>query len=210
MVYRPVAALRHVPRQNRGERKVEKILRSAEVVFAEVGYEHATTNAVAAHAGVSIGSLYQFFASKDKILEAMATRYLDQTRVALVRALDPERNIGLTELLTDLLETLLKLQEQRPFFLQCLAQNRAYAVLAGPVAELNEAVIDYVVALLKRKSGSDDSGNLRLRASVCVYTVSALLPYALSTKGAERRRVIGEIVKLLDRYLKPELIVGGR
>jgi len=206
MVYRSGGALRHIPRQNRGERKVEKILHSAEIVFAEVGYEHATTNAVAIHAGVSIGSLYQFFASKDKILEAMATRYLDQTKTVLVRALDPGRNVGLTELLTDLPETLLKLQEQRPFFLQCLAQNRAYAVLAGAVAELNDAIIDHVVALLERKSRPDEGADIRRRASICVHTVSALLPYALSTKGAERRRVIAEIVTLLERYLRPEFI----
>ncbi len=208
MVYREVAALRRAPKQQRGERKVEQILRSAEIVFAEVGYEHATTNAVAAHAAVSIGSLYQFFASKDAILESMAQRYLDQTRSVLL-ALDPGDDFDLSKLLTDLIETLVKLQDQRPYFLQCLAQNRAYAVLQGSVAKLNEVVIAHVSALLKRISRPAEAADLERRASLCVHTVSALLPLALVARGKQRRQMIKEIVTLLERYIEPELMEKG-
>ena len=205
MAYRSVVALRHVPKQSRGERKVDQILRSAEEVFAAVGYEHATTNAVAQHAGVSIGSLYQFFASKDALLEAMAQRYLDQTRKALAKVLAPAGSYKLRELLTDLLQTLVKLQEQRPYFLQCLSQNRAYAVLQGSVARLNQEVVGQVGALLTRTSGFRDPGEVSRQAVICVHTVGALLPLALSARGANRQRMIGEIVTLLERYLSPDL-----
>jgi AcrR family transcriptional regulator len=207
MVYNS-AALRHIPRQVRGARKVDQILRSAEEVFAEVGYEHATTNAVALRAGVSIGSLYQFFESKDKILEAMAGRYLDQTRVALVTTLDAANEYNTAELMTGLLDTLIKQQEQRPFFLQCLAQNRAYAALSESVAELHAELVSHVVKLLKRILVPGDAGELERRATVCVHAASALLPVALSLHGRERRLMIRETVKLLERYIKPELKVG--
>ena len=208
MDYRPVTALRHVPKQHRGERKVEKLLRSAEMVFAEVGYENATTNLIAAQAGVPIGSLYQFFASKDAILEAVAQRYLDQTRAALVQALETGEEVALPELLADLVETLVKLQEQRPYFLQCLAQNRAYAVLRGSVQELHEVVTQHVARLLQRISASSETVDVLRRATVCVHTVSALLPLALDARGRERAKMIQEIVTLLHRYLEPELKLG--
>src|SRR6266511_1332655 len=48
------------------------ILDAAAGVFADAGYERATTNAIAAAAGISPGSLYQFFPNKEAIAEALA------------------------------------------------------------------------------------------------------------------------------------------
>lgn len=72
--------LRRVPQQDRGPRRVEKILHAAAQLFAEVSYDAATTNAIAARAKTSVGSLYQFFPPKEAILQTLATRYLDQLR----------------------------------------------------------------------------------------------------------------------------------
>ena len=67
--------LRRQPQQERGQQRVDVILNAAEDAFAETGYEAATTNQIAARAGVSIGSLYQFFTNKEGILQAVAGRY---------------------------------------------------------------------------------------------------------------------------------------
>jgi AcrR family transcriptional regulator len=206
MEFQTATALRHKPKQPRGQRKVEQILRSAEAVFAEVGYEQATTNAVANHAHVSIGSLYQFFAGKDAILEAMAQGYLDQMQSALVRMLETNEDRPLRPMLTELIETLVKLQSQRPFFLQCLGQSHAYTALEGSVKELNTVVTRHVVGLLKRISAPADEATLERRAQVCVRTVSSLLPLALAARGKRRASIIDETVTLLQRYLEPELL----
>src|SRR5215467_1956730 len=65
-------------RQARGLRRVDLLLDVAAQVFAEIGYEAATTNAIAARAGVSPGSLYQFFANKEAMAEALAARFAEQ------------------------------------------------------------------------------------------------------------------------------------
>lgn len=64
-------APRKVPRQERARFTVECILRSAESIIAKNGYEAATTNHIAEVAGVSIGSLYQYFPSKEAIAAAL-------------------------------------------------------------------------------------------------------------------------------------------
>lgn len=48
---------------------------AAETEFADVGYEAATTEAIAERAGTSIGSLYQFFPHKRALFDAVAQRY---------------------------------------------------------------------------------------------------------------------------------------
>ena len=72
--------LRRTPQQARGQQRIHKLLNAAEQIFAEVGYDNATTNAIAERADTSIGSLYQFFPNKEAILKAVILRYLAETR----------------------------------------------------------------------------------------------------------------------------------
>jgi AcrR family transcriptional regulator len=62
---------------------VERILDAAAHVFGEQGYQ-ATTNHVAEAAGVSIGSLYQYFPDKDALLAVLQRRHLDELRQHLL------------------------------------------------------------------------------------------------------------------------------
>jgi AcrR family transcriptional regulator len=68
---------RRQPSQERGQLRVDEILRTAEALFALHGVERVSTNQIAEEAGISIGSIYQFFANKDAILIALAARYQD-------------------------------------------------------------------------------------------------------------------------------------
>lgn len=62
---------------------VEALLEAAARVFVEHGYAKATTNRIAAAAGVSVGSLYQYFPSKDALAVELLRRYREGL-VALV------------------------------------------------------------------------------------------------------------------------------
>ncbi|MER5258202.1 TetR/AcrR family transcriptional regulator [Streptomyces sp. NPDC002855] len=68
---------RKQPRQVRAELTRQRILDAAARVFAEYGYAAGTTNRIAERAGVSIGSLYQYYPNKDAILVELLTRHLD-------------------------------------------------------------------------------------------------------------------------------------
>ncbi|CAM5687002.1 TetR family transcriptional regulator [Streptomyces purpurascens] len=54
-------------RQARGERRITQLLEAAATVFATTGYTAASTNAIAREAGVSPGTLYEFFPNKEAI-----------------------------------------------------------------------------------------------------------------------------------------------
>jgi AcrR family transcriptional regulator len=57
---------------------VSSLLDAAESVISEHGYEAATMSEIAERAGASIGSLYQFFPSKQAIVQALRARYRDE------------------------------------------------------------------------------------------------------------------------------------
>src|SRR5690348_11216780 len=83
-------SLRRAPAQERGQQRVERILDAAAQEFARVGYESATTNAIARRAKTSVGSLYQFFVNKEAILEGLTERYRRQLREFHDRVLGEE------------------------------------------------------------------------------------------------------------------------
>jgi AcrR family transcriptional regulator len=51
----------------------ESILRAAEALFAEAGYQGATMAQIAARAGMSTGNLYRYFANKDQLFYSIVT-----------------------------------------------------------------------------------------------------------------------------------------
>ncbi|WP_394437702.1 TetR/AcrR family transcriptional regulator [Streptomyces sp. SGAir0957] len=71
-------APRRKPRQVRAELTRERILSAAAHVFTEYGYAAGTTNRIAEHARMSIGSLYQYFPNKDAILAELLVRHIDR------------------------------------------------------------------------------------------------------------------------------------
>lgn len=78
----PGAALIKIPRQPRSVEMVHTILNAGMHVIEEEGLAAMTTNRVAERAGVSVGSLYQYFANRDSILAGIIERsLLDITRL---------------------------------------------------------------------------------------------------------------------------------
>lgn len=195
--------LRHQPSQQRGQRRVDQILRQAEAVFAEVGFGPASTNMIAERAGISIGSLYQFFSNKEQILEAMAERYLAQTLKALEERLDIDSVPDPNQFTDDMIAMLVKQQERRPYFLQCLGSNRPSPVLNKAVDDLNEAVAQHVVTLLVRLGSEAPPAHLKLQARVCVTAMGALLPLVVYARGRQRTLAAQEIRHLLVAYMSP-------
>ncbi|BEP40307.1 TetR/AcrR family transcriptional regulator [Variovorax sp. V15] len=75
--------MRKAPRQQRSRVTVDAIVEAATRVLARRGWARFTTNEIAAVAGVSVGSLYQYFPDKLAIAEAIRQRHLDEVLAAL-------------------------------------------------------------------------------------------------------------------------------
>jgi AcrR family transcriptional regulator len=65
------------PSQDRSRATVDAILEATARILVREGYEALSTNRVAADAGVSIGSLYQYFPNKEALIAALSERHLD-------------------------------------------------------------------------------------------------------------------------------------
>src|SRR6516165_8311485 len=81
---------RKLASQERSRATVEALIEATARVLIREGYDRASTNRIAELAGVSIGSLYQYFPSKEALVAAVIDRHTQEisevTRNALVKA----------------------------------------------------------------------------------------------------------------------------
>ena len=80
-------ALRRTPSQRRSRERVERMLNCAAEVIAELGSDALRMSEVARLAGVSIGSLYQYFPDKSALIRTLAERYNAECRHCVEEAL---------------------------------------------------------------------------------------------------------------------------
>lgn len=92
----PIPRPRKAPRQARSQAMVEAILASAARVLIERGFAKTTTNQVAECAGVSIGSLYQYFPNKESLIVALHSRHTEQIYRAFDEVLRSDRSGSLS------------------------------------------------------------------------------------------------------------------
>src|ERR1700759_877671 len=78
---------RRSPRQQRSLDKIGLMFEAAMRLIEEGGLENVTTNAIADRAGVSIGTLYQYFDDKQSLLEALTQRELAAMRERMSEAM---------------------------------------------------------------------------------------------------------------------------
>ena len=199
----PTAVLRRVPRQERGRERVEKILDSAAAVIADVGVDAATTNAIAARAQTSVGSLYQFFPNKGMIVEALAARYNVELRRINERALPLEAAfVALSTLVEHVVTPMLQFHLDNP------AYRYIYHATNGPQgpscdeAELHKAVVARVETVLRVRAPAMRAETRHLHATVAVLTVHALLGFAMTASIATREGIVRELKRMMVAYVE--------
>jgi AcrR family transcriptional regulator len=132
------------PQRRRGKERVAALLAAAVAVFAEKGFEAATMTEIAAKAGASIGSLYQFFPTKDVLAAALHQvngEALSQMLEGLARETEGQNPVAVADRLFADLKSFL---DGHPAFVVLLdrrdpdhaAKEVRRAKLRGQIAEL--------------------------------------------------------------------------
>lgn len=97
---------RRLPTQSRSRARVERMLSVAALLIAEKGSDAMRMSEVAEKAGVSIGSLYQYFPDKAAIIRMLAERYNTEGRACIEEGLAKVRDLaGLREAFSELVDT---------------------------------------------------------------------------------------------------------
>ncbi len=109
------------PKQARSRATVEAIQEAGSQVLVRDGYAKLITTRVAERAGVSVGTLYQYFASKDELVRALAERQAVGTFEALAGAAKATEGQGIRERIRAMLSSLLAMKSKDPAFTSAIA-----------------------------------------------------------------------------------------
>lgn len=100
---------RRIPRQHRSRQTVEAVLAAVPLVVKRHGAASITTNRIAEVAGVSIGSLYQYFPDKRSVFSALHERHVADVRNMLERHIGTHKSSSFSEFVVELVEELVDL-----------------------------------------------------------------------------------------------------
>jgi AcrR family transcriptional regulator len=98
MTRRPLTKPRKTAAQARSRATVDALVEATARILVRDGFDRASNNRIAAEAGASVGSLYQYFPSKEALVAAVIARHsadlMRITRAALDKAADEPIEVG--------------------------------------------------------------------------------------------------------------------
>jgi AcrR family transcriptional regulator len=195
------SSARRVPTQDRSRQRVERILDAAAEVFADVGVEAATTESIAAKAGTSIGSLYQFFPNKKALFYAIVARYTERVRAVFDAIIAPTDRSWI-ELLDFGIDALDEFHRQDPGF-RAILRNWSSGEFLEADDAINTEFARRIEGLLAVQAPALTPAHRAVVAEIVVETTSAMLILAARRDEPHGALVIAEGKTMLHRYLEP-------
>lgn len=186
-----------VRRQPRGERRIVDILNAATAVFGRLGVERATTNAIAAEAGISPGSLYQFFRSKDDIAAALGARFAADLQRAHDLAFDDfdPGTASTVEAVDRVLDPIIAFKGANPAFVLVFSRTDLPESITRPVGRVEEVFAARLADVLAARNPAVAAAEV----ATVVQTVIAVTQGALHSPQVATGEVKLAVLGYLDR-----------
>jgi AcrR family transcriptional regulator len=198
------SSLRRQPTQDRAQRTIETIFQATAQIVGSEGESALSTNKIAAKAGFSIGTLYQYFPTKEAILIAMIARerrrVLDQLSIIMEEAAKNNRSVQ------DIVETLIHLLVES--FASGHKLQRAMVRLAWQVDHLDAITqalreASETLSMHLTRMAANEASALQLRTSpATMFVLTRAVMGAIRSASLERSSLLGskefenELVKL--------------
>lgn len=200
---------RQAHRQKRGQLLVEEILSAAGALFAEHGYDRVTITMIAARAGISQGSLYQFFPHKEAITLAFAAEATDQLHRVYDTMLSSEvLSLPFQTFLDTFIDRIVAFNRNCPGYLALELGSTLSSSLALVLADLHQGLLARQDALLAAYWPQSIREQRSLPLLVSYRLFLALLPLALRGDEKHQKAIVREMKVVLSGYLEP--IISGQ
>lgn len=187
------------PQRQRGHERVASLLQASAACFVEKGYDATTMTEIATRAGASIGSLYQFFPTKEALAQALMASYAEALQQRLQRMAARAAAWDTDQLGTQLIRLLVAFRRRHP----------AYVALAESIASLpalrsmaiRQQLRDGLQDLLGRHAPQLPASDLRAAAVVVLQLMKAAVALNAEPGLAGRRAALEQLQQAMQLYL---------
>ena len=185
------------PKRARGKQRVAALVDAGAELFAEKGYEATTMTEIASRAGAAIGSLYQFFPSKEALAEALFNRYAERAAASFARVEELAPGRSARELADLLIDYKLALGAYRD---AAIALSSSVAGIVERRKPLGDALRGRIAAIL-RAANDALSEDEAAAAAIVVSQIMKMIPALAATEDERPLSLIGEARKLMALYI---------
>jgi AcrR family transcriptional regulator len=192
---------RKLPQQERSRVTVEAILEATTHILMVEGYEKANTNRIAERAGISIGSLYQYFPNKESLMAALMEQHSNEIAALVESQLQNLFHEPLPITIPALIKAVIAAHAINPRLHQVLNEEIPRSERLQKMQNAEERITELVRSYLARWSTSPQ--DLEMKVFILTRTVESLChaatiehPYLVSDSRFEQ-----EVSKLLLAYL---------
>lgn len=183
-----------VPSQERSKQTVSNILEACSRLIIREGYYSITTDKIAQEAGVSIGSLYQFFGNKESVVSALIKKLIDEDRESYFKQMRDYAHLAPADKIPKMLEIGFAIYQQQPELRSALQSVRLYLTEQDYVVQSRATFTEFLLAHLQHIKAP------RSPEKVAYIAVTAFLGIMNSTSHDSP-----DLVK--DPVLRDELII---
>ncbi len=188
-------SLKKQPKQVRSQEMVETLLQSTTRILRQEGRESLTTNRIAEVAGVSVGSLYQYFPNKESLLGELRKRYEAQFLERIIRAFGSSASLPLREAVREFARFIIDIHREDP---------QLHNELSPEIPEdQHRTVREMVRAFLEAHRDEVRRPDLEIATYVLVEVGESLV-HNTALRAPERLedpRFLDEVCDLMERYL---------
>ncbi len=185
------------PKRERGKQRVAALIDAGAELFAEKGYEATTMTEIAQRAGAAIGSLYQFFPSKEALAEALFNRYAERAAASFARVEELAPGRPARELADLLIDYKLALRTDRDATIALSSSVAGIVERRKPLGDALRGRIASILRAANRALSEDEAA----AAAVIVSQVMKIVPALAATDNERPLPLIGETRKLLALYI---------
>jgi AcrR family transcriptional regulator len=207
MARRPLTKPRKVASQERSRATVDALVEATARILVREGFDKASTNRIAEVAGVSVGSLYQYFPSKEALVVAVAERHQQEIMQTVRGELAEVLAEPMEKAVRRLIAVAVKAHRVDPKLHRVLAEQ---IPRVGKLEKLDAFNPENYALFKGYLEGHRDElrvDDLELASFVCVTTIEALthnavLHHSKMLSGEAMEALIDESARLVIGYLK--------
>lgn len=193
--------------QERSRATVEALLDATARVLRRDGYDRASTNRIAATAGVSVGSLYQYFPNKEALVAALVARHNRELLQLLRDALREVASLDLASAIRELVRAAVEAHLVDPALHRIFDEQVPRTGQLAKIEALQGETFQMVRAYLEERRREISVGDLDSATTILVTTVEALThQFVINRPDAldgDRDRFVDEVTRLVLGYLQP-------
>lgn len=191
------------PKQKRARVTVDSILEASKIVIEKSGLEKFNTNYIAEVAGVSIGSLYQYFKNKESILEVLLDKELTKSRSDLDEILKDSNDKSLEEVVNTIVIYLVENWEKKGVFGKIIFQYVPDIIDLNYFKKIDQKLIPYLVEKVSDSNESVNEEDLDYAIFLIIQTVrSTILLINDPYKKMDIDKIKKELSIMISSYLR--------